>query len=463
MNQKVPNGTLKLVAKTWDKDTNGLFDYSTKTIKKVNEDIRNTTCLIRKNDEIKSEPNELITENEELLFKIDKMPNSNTFIFENKVDKNMVANVENIAKINNNCWYVCNDNKSPFFEINKKNKNKNVNYYLSKNDIIKFGRLKFSLIEVHLYSGDTKYDLQIPDNASLININNSKSENVFNLEREVPILVPSNSEEKIQCRICYCEEEDLENNPMVHLCKCKGGINYAHYKCIKLWMRTKLLILMNQKKTVKTYYINKFNCEICKTPYPFRFKIPGHDKVFELIDIIRPIIGNYIVLESLDQVKENNNNKYIHIITLVDGSDITVGRGIDADVKINDISVSRLHSRLNFNFETKSLLIRDCSSKFGTLVLIKDNFELKERESLVMQIGRSVINAKVTKSHNRKKILGSKKLFQNEENEEATEENINIENENFHKFKITFLSENKSKNHLEINEGNNNNISMDIV
>jgi hypothetical protein len=367
----------------------------------------------------------------------------------------MDANVENIAKINNNCWYVCNDNKNSSFEINKKNKNKNVNYYLTKNDIIKFGRLKFSLIEVHLYSGDTKYELQIPDNASLININNSKSENVFNLEREVPILLPSNSEEKIQCRICYSEEEDIETNPMVHLCKCKGGINYAHYKCIKSWMRTKLIILMNHKRTVKTYYINKFNCEICKTPYPFRFKIPGHDKVFELIDIIRPIIGNYIILESLDQVKENNNNKYIHIITFVDGNDITIGRGIDADVKINDISVSRLHSILNFNFEQKSLLIRDCSSKFGTLVLIKDNFELKERDSLVMQIGRSVINAKVIKSHNRKKILGSKKLSQNVENEEATEENIYIESENFNKFKI-FLSENKSEN-------NNNSISMDIV
>lgn len=455
MSQKGSNGTLKIVTRTWDKDTNGLFDYSTKTTKKVNEDIKNTTYLIRKNDEIKSDPNELIKEYAELLFKIDKAPNSNTFLFENKVDKNMDANVENIAKINNNCWYVCNDNKNSSFEINKKNKNKNVNYYLTKNDIIKFGRLKFSLIEVHLYSGDTKYELQIPDNASLININNSKSENVFNLEREVPILLPSNSEEKIQCRICYSEEEDIETNPMVHLCKCKGGINYAHYKCIKSWMRTKLIILMNHKRTVKTYYINKFNCEICKTPYPFRFKIPGHDKVFELIDIIRPIIGNYIILESLDQVKENNNNKYIHIITFVDGNDITIGRGIDADVKINDISVSRLHSILNFNFEQKTLLIRDCSSKFGTLVLIKDNFELKERDSLVMQIGRSVINAKVIKSHNRKKILGSKKLSQNEENEEATEENIYIESENFNKFKI-FLSENKSEN-------NNNSISMDIV
>ena len=33
MNKKVQNGTLKLTTKTWDKDTNGLFDYSTKTIK----------------------------------------------------------------------------------------------------------------------------------------------------------------------------------------------------------------------------------------------------------------------------------------------------------------------------------------------------------------------------------------------------------------------------------------------
>ena len=149
-----------------------------------------------------------------------------------------------IAKINNNCWFICNDNENAPFEQNntnnKKSKNKNVNYYLTKNDIIKFGRLKFSLIEEYLYSGDQKYELQVPDNACEINKSNSKTETVFNLEREVPILLKANNDEKILCRICYCEEDDIENNPMVHLCKCKGGINYAHYKCIKLWMRTKL-------------------------------------------------------------------------------------------------------------------------------------------------------------------------------------------------------------------------------
>ena len=465
MSQKLQNGTLKLSIKTWDKDTNGLFDYSTKGIKKSTEAIQNSISLIRNNLEVKSASNELIQENEELLFKIEKKPNSNEYLFENNVNKNMEANGENIAKINNNCWYVCNNNENASFEQNntkKNNKNKNVNYYLTKNDIIKFGRLKFSLIEVYLYSGDKKYDLQVPDKSCQINIDNSKTENVFNLEREVPILLKANNDEKILCRICYCEEDDIENNPMVHLCKCKGGINYAHYKCIKLWMKTKLLILMNKKRTVKTYYINRFNCEICKMPYPFRFKIPGNNKIFELIDIIRPQIGNYIVLESLDQVKENNNNKYIHIIKLVDQEDITIGRGIDADVKINDISVSRLHSKLNFNFDKKSLLIRDCDSKFGTLVLIKNKFELKERESLTIQIGRSLINAKVIK-YNKKKIFGFKKVLDNKENEEVTEENINIENENFHKFKITFLSENESEKHLGENESNNNSLSMDIV
>ena len=69
MSQKLQNGTLKLSIKTWDKDTNGLFDYSTKGIKKSTEAIQNSISLIRNNLEVKSASNELIKENEELLIK----------------------------------------------------------------------------------------------------------------------------------------------------------------------------------------------------------------------------------------------------------------------------------------------------------------------------------------------------------------------------------------------------------
>ena len=34
----------------------------------------------------------------------------------------MEANGENIAKINNNCWYVCYDNENASFELNNNNK-----------------------------------------------------------------------------------------------------------------------------------------------------------------------------------------------------------------------------------------------------------------------------------------------------------------------------------------------------
>jgi pSer/pThr/pTyr-binding forkhead associated (FHA) protein len=172
-------------------------------------------------------------------------------------------------------------------------------------------------------------------------------------------------------------------------------------------MRTKLMILINKKQTVKTYYIPRFNCEICKKPYPFRFKLDGNEnKIFELIDIERPRC-NYIIMESLDQVKENNNNKYINVIKIINENDITIGRGIEADIKINDISVSRFHCRLNFNFSNKSLVLTDLKSKFGTLVLIQDSFELKEKDNLIMQSGRTLIKAEVKE---KKKIFACKKV-----------------------------------------------------
>ena len=71
------------------------------------------------------------------------------------------------------------------------------------------------------------------------------------------------------------------------------------------------------------------------------------------MDIVH-CINNYIIFESLGQVKENNNNKYIHVISLVNY--IIIDKGIDADIKINDIFVSRSHNKLNFDFE-KNIII----------------------------------------------------------------------------------------------------------
>ena len=58
----------------------------------------------------------------------------------------------------------------------------------------------------------------------------------------------------------------------------------------------------------------------------------------------------------MDQVEENNNNKYIHVISIVNNIYIIIDKGIDADIKINGIFVSRSYNKLNFDFEKITII-----------------------------------------------------------------------------------------------------------
>jgi len=52
------------------------------------------------------------------------------------------------------------------------------------------------------------------------------------------------------------------------------------------------------------------------------------------------------------------------------GSEIKIGRGHDADVRVTDISVSRLHCSIKVN-KAGFFYIEDHTSKFGTLALVR--------------------------------------------------------------------------------------------
>jgi pSer/pThr/pTyr-binding forkhead associated (FHA) protein len=60
----------------------------------------------------------------------------------------------------------------------------------------------------------------------------------------------------------------------------------------------------------------------------------------------------------------------IHVINLIGTEEIKLGRGHDADVRVTDISVSRLHAVIK-KTEKGYFYIEDNQSKFGTLALIK--------------------------------------------------------------------------------------------
>ncbi len=95
-----------------------------------------------------------------------------------------------------------------------------------------------------------------------------------------------------------------------------------------------------------------------------------------------------MILESLNQVKDGNNYKSIHVITLEAGKPpIIMGRGHEADIRINDISVSRVHGTITL-LPGDKIMLKDLGSKFGTLVLIQNKFIVPNKKTCI-QIGRS--------------------------------------------------------------------------
>jgi hypothetical protein len=122
-----------------------------------------------------------------------------------------------------------------------------IQHVLQLNDIIKVGRVKYVVTYISYVD------------------NSSKTDGIFDLLYKAKKIV--NDGEDCNCKFCLYDNDD-ENNPLINLCACKGSMANIHFNCLQKWMATKLNIKSNEAKTIKSYNMKSFNCEICKTPYP---------------------------------------------------------------------------------------------------------------------------------------------------------------------------------------------------
>lgn len=188
----------------------------------------------------------------------------------------MLATEKNINELQNKMWYVIkheDQNNAINSNTNQQIFNTNNDYFINKDDIIKLGRVKYATNEIFLCDGISNNcdAMQIDPESNQYDISdlNKNTPPVFNFIYNAQI-ANERSEDKI-CKICYHDSNDVLN-PLVNICEiCTGGIKFAHYDCSKRWMKTKLNIKENDKKTVKSYNIKSYNCEICKSPYPCNF------------------------------------------------------------------------------------------------------------------------------------------------------------------------------------------------
>jgi pSer/pThr/pTyr-binding forkhead associated (FHA) protein len=115
------------------------------------------------------------------------------------------------------------------------------------------------------------------------------------------------------------------------------------------------------------------------------------NKVYPLADYNVPS-GDYMMLESL--YHDKNTSRIIYVLEpKAQAHTFKLGRGHDADLRYNDISLSRVHALIKF--KNGSWYLEDNDSKFGTLVLVKQRTPLLPDTKKSVQVGRTLINFKV--------------------------------------------------------------------
>jgi hypothetical protein len=320
----------------------------------------------------------------------------------NRVDSNIPINNDTLTNLQEKIWFVVkpnpiNNNNNAANTTNTQFQS-NFQYMLKTNDIIKLGRIKFVIRDMNIIG-------KTVEKTSEIFKHYIESQNIENTEANI-------------CRICLQSSAE-DQNPMISICKCKGSMNLIHLKCLKSWIGHKLTVKEITKKMGISYIVKSYNCEICKEPYPIQIK-HGNTQ-YNLLTYSIPENQNYVILESLNSIKENQYPLSIHVLMFTEDDSFLLGRGHDSDVRISDISVSRIHSKIYL--KDNQFMLEDCGSKFGSLVLAKDPVEVEE-STKILQIGRTLLAVNYSKyekknpskSENLSKVISEGKSEKNKSN-----------------------------------------------
>jgi hypothetical protein len=103
----------------------------------------------------------------------------------------------------------------------------------------------------------------------------------------------------------------------------------------------------------------------------------------------------FLIFESL-QV-DNNDKKFIHILSFDLTNKITIGRANECDISFPEITVSRHHCFIHYDDKDNNLYLEDNCSRFGSLILIQNPILLMVNKlPLNIQKSRTYIKIKLS-------------------------------------------------------------------
>lgn len=327
--------------------------------------------LIRKKNEIKiidSQSKIKKKDNEVLLFRIRMDQKNNLIKLESPISNSNNFQTEELFKsLDSKLWYLLNS-------INKE-ENNTFQYSLLEGDIIKFGERKYIVHELYKVNQNEEQDNNNIDNNGYDDINYDSKE-FFSKIPEI---------DKYQkCKFC-----DTYN---VCLCGCK---NIIHYSCLKKYVKDNIKKKENKSKTIKSYYLDNFNCKYCYSPYPISLILKKLEIRYDVIPIDKPEDNNYLILESFGDKNDKNYKKSVYVITL-DKKSIFIGRNENNDIIIDDNSVENLFAEIKFDKKKNKVILESINNDFQIAVLIRQSLKMKE-ETINIQTGITQFEAKLIK------------------------------------------------------------------
>lgn len=261
-----------------------------------------------------------------------------------------------------------------------KNETQKLSYELKRNDIIKLGRIQFRVKDIQTETiprsdpRDFALNEDIEEVGSIITTPDDKPD-------------AGDSATSVQCRFWW-ENEWSKDRPLINACLCTGTMKYIHLQCLKMWVKSKVKPISNEKlkDSLESFIWKTFEWEVCKKKYPYTLR-HGNDTFYNIFDIDIPN-GPFWILESLS-IDKNSSRMIFIMKPQNDQMEFRVGRGHDSDIRVSDISVSRYHARVKF--QDGKFLLEDNTSKFGTLVMIKDRTPIIKNYTWAVQSGRTVV------------------------------------------------------------------------
>ena len=151
-----------------------------------------------------------------------------------------------------------------------------VKYRVVPGDVIKLGRIKLKLMEIKLDSrledsveNQTKHSKVIEHSTRHGNAQGNLPVDLpnDNFKNELQNLSPKRKKRQNLCRICYCDETEVES-PLIQPCSCSGTMKYIHFICLQKWLKSKVVIKASTGENSVCYTLKQVECELCKTLLP---------------------------------------------------------------------------------------------------------------------------------------------------------------------------------------------------